>query len=280
MKKLTAWIAICLSTALLSGCGKPIILPDSTEPTMDTNATTEQVTTAPETKPIETTVATEPEPTSIPTEPTTELEHSELYIPDLSVEDVIRYFNEVCLDAEFVNDGDPSVLQKWTVPIYYILHGEYTSEDLQTLSSFADWLNTSDGFPGIYETQDPTQANLRIHFCLKEDIPIYMGEDYVDLDGAVTFWYSDNEIYDAIICYSTDINQYVRNSVILEEIYNGLGPVQDTSLRSDSIIYSEFSDPQSLTEIDELLLKLLYHPRMQCGMDSVVCETVIRKLYY
>ena len=90
----------------------------------------------------------------------------------------------------------------------------------------------------------------------------------------------DNQIYDAIICCRTDLNQVVRNSVILEEIYNGLGPVQDTVLREDSIIYSYYSEPQSLTEVDELILKLLYHPDIVCGMDATDCEAVIRQLYY
>ena len=96
----------------------------------------------------------------------------------------------------------------------------------------------------------------------------------------MTFWYLDNKIYQENICYRKDINQYTRNSVILEEIYNGLGPVQDTSLRTDSIIYAGYSEPQELTEIDKLLLTLLYHPKIECGMDAAQCEAVIRELYY
>jgi hypothetical protein len=108
-----------------------------------------------------------------------------------------------------------------------------------------------------------------------------MGSQYTNMDGAVTFWYNmDNEIYDAIICCLNSLGQSLRNSVILEELYNGLGPVQDTSLRPDSLIYAEFSEPQELSEIDKLILQLLYHPDMECGMDSVQCEEVIRKLYY
>ena len=107
-----------------------------------------------------------------------------------------------------------------------------------------------------------------------------MGENFSYMDGGVTFWYNEDEIFDAIICYRTDLDQYLRNSVILEEIYNGLGPIQDTALREDSIIYTEFSQPQALTQIDELLLKLLYHPEMQCGMNAEECENIIRRLYY
>ena len=71
-----------------------------------------------------------------------------------------------------------------------------------------------------------------------------------------------------------------RNSVILEEIFNGLGPVQDTDLRKDSICYSGYSTPQELTAVDELILKLLYHPRILPGMNYDECAAVIRELYY
>jgi hypothetical protein len=107
-----------------------------------------------------------------------------------------------------------------------------------------------------------------------------MGKDYGDVDGAVTFWYDvNNVIFDEIICIRTDLAQEVRNSVIMEEIYNGLGPVQDTALREDSLIWQGYSIPQELTAVDELILKLLYHPDIQCGMDARQCEEVIRMLY-
>ena len=54
------------------------------------------------------------EETALSTQPL----HSRFYIPGVEVEDVILYFNEVCLDAEMIHSGNPKVLQKWTVPIY------------------------------------------------------------------------------------------------------------------------------------------------------------------
>ena len=206
--------------------------------------------------------------------------HSSLYVENLSVEDVIVYFNEICLDAEFVNEGNPNVVQKWTAPIYYSLNGNYTAEDLAKLTDFVAWLNTMEGFPGMHPADNNSFCNLRIYFCDRQSLVDRMGDNYYGMDGGVTFWYENNEIYDAIICYCTEINQYTRNSVILEEIYNGLGPVQDTDLRMDSIAYSGFSEPQALTDVDELILKLLYHPDIQCGMDAEQCEAVIRQLYY
>ena len=254
-----------------SGVTKPTW--ESIQPTVSIPQETTAATTQPATE--NTTEMTQPATTE------TAPEHAALYIPWLSVEDVICYFNEVCLDAEMVHSGDPSLLQKWTVPILYTLEGPYTDEDHRVLTDFAQWLNTVEGFPGFSEASEAGQANLRIHFCGQEEMLQLMGDGFSGLDGAVTFWYNGyNEIYDATVCYRTDIDQHLRNSVILEEIYNGLGPIQDTQLRQESIIYSGFSMPQSLTGIDMLILKLLYHPQMVCGMNAAECEAVIRELYY
>ena len=238
---------------------------ETTAPTEETTAPTEE-TTAP-------TETTEPAPT--------ELEHSALYLEGVPVEDVILWFNEVVLDTEFHIGGDPSLVQKWDEPLIYELHGAATEEDLAVLDSFAAWLNTVEGFPGMHRAEPGEWVNLRIHFTDEQGLVDVMGADYAGLDGAVTFWYDgDNRIYDENICIRTDLDQYLRNSVILEEVYNGLGPVQDTNLRPDSLIYQEYAMPQELTAVDELLIKLLYHPDMDCGMNAAQCEAVIRALYY
>jgi hypothetical protein len=142
------------------------------------------------------------------------------------------------------------------------------------------WLRSIEGFPSIQEAAENQPASIEIHFCSQSEMISLLGNNFYGCDGGVTFWYRENQIYDATICYLTSISQYVRNSVILEEIYNGLGPVQDTFLRTDSIIYGGYSEPQALTAVDELLLRLLYHPDIHCGMNASQCEEVIRRLYY
>lgn len=229
-------------------------------------------TTVPTTLPLETEAApTETIPSA------TQPQEEKLTLPGVSVEDVIAWFNEVCLDAEMVHSGDASLLQRWAEPIRYQIFGTPTAEDLAVLEGFVRWLNTIEGFPGMTETEEG--GNLRIHFVSEGEMGNIMGPGFSNMDGAVTFWYDWNEIYDAAICIRTDLSQTLRNSVILEEIYNGLGPIQDTALRPDSIIWADYSEPQSLTAVDELILKLLYHPDLHPGMDASQCETVIRELY-
>lgn len=269
MRKIKAVLSLLLCAVLLAGCS---VLPTIfTEPMAETAA-------SPETVPV-TTMQAQPVET-VPDTQTEEPLHSPLYIAGLPVEDVIESFNEVCLSAEYVNSGDPSVVQKWTGPLIYQVHGDPTEEDRITLENFAAQLNSIQGIPGIREARYPEEATINIHFCSQQEFLTLMGDNFHGADGGVTFWYEQNEIYNAIICIRTDLDQELRNSVILEELYNGLGPVQDTWLRSDSIIYGGFSQPQSLTLVDWLILDLLYHPDMQCGMTRQQCEAVIRSLYY
>lgn len=263
----TGALALMLAI-LLSGCAQAATPTQPTFPETEPPATSAPIATDP--LPTQTEI-----PETIPTEPPT----PSLYLPGISVEDVILYFNEVCLDSEFVNSGDPSVVQKWVEPIRYELIGDYTEEDIEVLENCGSWLNSMEGFPGISSCGESDWPNLRIHFCSQEDLVAIMGPDYEYMDGAVTFWYENNQIYDATICIRNDLDRELRNSVILEELYNGLGPIQDTSLREDSIIYQEFSQPQSLTDVDELILQLLYHPDILPGMNALECEQVIRSLY-
>lgn len=268
-------LLLCLALAML-------ILPACTftqadtppSSTPDTGESTSSV--PPETEESTATEATQ-------TETTFEESHSAFYLPEYTVEDVILYFNEVCLQAEYSISGDPSLLQKWTAPITYYIHGEPTDQDLAVVNSLVQQLNAIEGFPGIRVVQNEYEAVLPIYFCTKQELSDRMGSStgYEELDGAVTFWYNGaQEITDAIICIRTDLPQSLRNSVILEEIYNGLGPIQDTVLRPDSIIYQNYSETQSLSSVDTLILQLLYHPQMQCGMTAEQCESVIRTLYY
>jgi len=267
VKKRCLWIIALIFCLLLTACGEE---PLPTPPPATVNAVqTEPAETVPET-----TLPEETEPAE------TMPEHSSLYLPDIPVEDVILYFNEVVLDSEFINSGDPSYVQKWTTPIHIMIEGDPTDADLAVLYSFTDWLNNVEGFPGIGFTEDPVVRNLRLYFCDQQEMVALMGAQFESMDGSVTFWYDSDEIYDAIICVRSDLDQQLRNSVILEEIYNGLGPIQDTALRPDSIIWKEFSQPQWLTPMDELLLRLLYHPDILPGMDAQQCGQVIRELYY
>ena len=99
--------------------------------------------------------------------------------------------------------------------------------------------------------------------------------------GATQFWYytNTNDIYTARIGYRTDISQEERNSILIEEIVNTLG-ITDTVLRTDSIVYQYSDENLALSDVDWIILKLLYDPAIRCGMDFDSCSRIIPELYY
>lgn len=239
--------------------------------------------------PAETAYATtETVPATTETVPmTTEAEkplHSELYLPDCSVEQLLTYFKEVVLHAEYSHgDGDASLVQKWLTPISFWIYGDPTEEDLSVLNDLFAQFNQIPGFPGFCAAETEGSENLRISFLDRNSFRDQFsgavnGEDAW---GATEFWYyiDNNEIHTARIGYRTDIDQSVRNSILVEEIVNMLG-IADTELREDSVVYQHSDENLVLSDVDWVILNLLYDPAVHCGMDAEHCADIIRNLYY
>lgn len=213
-----------------------------------------------------------------------EEKHSEFYLEEYSVEDVLKYFNEVVLDTEYsTGSGDATLVQRWDIAIRYQVVGDFTEEDIAILEEFFANLNQVEGFAGIFEATENEVPNLYIYFegreAFNDRYNEFLNNEYAD--GATRYWYytETNDIYEGTIGYCTDMDKETRGSVLIEEVVNCLG-IGDSSLREDSIVYQYGSSVIELSEMDWLIIKLLYHPRIRCGMDVTQCEEVIRELYY
>ena len=210
--------------------------------------------------------------------------HSELYLPDCTAEQITEYFEEVVLNTEYSDGtGEDYLVQKWLSPICYRVFGTPTDTDSEVLGALVEQLNAIPGFPGIRAAEDGEAEDVSISFLEREAFEtsfsvVTNGEDSF---GAVQYWYytQTNELYAACIGCRTDIDQEERNSVLVEEVINMLG-ISDTVLRPDSITYQFSNDNTALSEIDLVILKLLYDPAIACGMDAERCAQVIQELYY
>ena len=211
-------------------------------------------------------------------------EHSELYLPQYSTDKIWEYFEEIVLDMEYnEGEGDVTLVQKWNAPINYRIYGNPTDKDLEVLSDLFAQLNKVKGFPGIYPAKDGEFDNLAISFLdiktFNEEFSTFLNNE--DAYGATQFWYylENNEIHTARIGYRTDVDQNTRVSILLEEVVNMLG-ISDTVLREDSIVYQYSNDNMALSNVDWVILKLLYSSDIKSGMDAESCKAVIQKLYY
>ena len=211
-------------------------------------------------------------------------EHSDLYIEGRKPEIILKYFDEVVLNMEYSDGkGNVNLVQKWLSPIYYKLHGSYTQADKSILENLFEQLNAIEGFPGIYAATDEFPENLSIHFYnqieFTEVFHALVNDE--DVYGAAKYDYDieTNEIHTANIGYRTDIRQFTRDSILVEEIINVLG-ISDTELRKDSVVYQNSNANKELSDVDILILKILYSPYIECGMNYDSCAEVIQRIYY
>ena len=219
----------------------------------------------------------------VPTEQTSP-PHSQLYLPGYTALQIWQYFQEVVLDVEYTDGtGDPTLVQKWMSPIRYRIYGTPTDEDHAVLADLFAQLNAVPGFPGIYAAAEGESENFTLSFLQPDDFrkqfsdAIHGEEAY----GATQFWYytATNELHTARVGYRTDVDQNVRNSILIEEIINTLG-ITDTVLREDSIVYQYSDENTVLSDVDWIILQILYNPAIQCGMGAETCAKVVQNLYY
>ncbi len=205
--------------------------------------------------------------------------HSVYYADRVSVDKMAYYFNDVCYGSEYGASVSKQTLTKWQDPIMLYIDGVATMSDYEILTDFLDFLNDIDGFPGIMQIHDKTQANLVIHFYGQAQFAAETERN--DADGLATYNYNNQTgvITDGDVYIRTDIDQTNRNSVILEEMYQILGPTKDTLVRKDSIIYQRGNAPK-LSKEDESIMRLLYCERITPGMTAAQSEEIIREIYY
>ncbi len=212
--------------------------------------------------------------------------HSALYAvsPGLSADEVTDYFTETVLSFEVASAASSVYVSKWPSIITYEILGPARAEDRALLAECAARLCAIPGFPGMREAVPGESAALEIYFCSDEEFAARAGALIGGgiADGAAAFRYDPvgGEIRSGTVCYRTEMDERVRRSVLLEEIYNVLGFKCDTVRRRASIIYQCASDAQDLSPTDELLLRILYDPTMKNGMDAAHAAEVIRSLYY
>lgn len=199
-----------------------------------------------------------------------------------SAEEIISYFNETVMSSEYYDGDEPECLRKWQAPISYFLEGNITEEDLALIEKLTGALNEIVGFPGIHAAADERDANLIIRILPTDEYTEYALERIGDAntDGYATGWYSGHVYSQGEVGICDDIDRETKNSVILEEIIQCMGIFNDSYTYPDSLFYQGFNTPQWPTDMDWLMVQLLYRPEVEPGMTDEETTAVLRGLLY
>ena len=262
------WLAVLTVLAIavvLSACN------DSPAPTPEPTATPTATSTLETTVTATPTPTREPTPTSVPTpEPTLTPTATPTATPtpvrtSAPTTEALNYFLEIALGTEF-GDSNP-VIRKWLTDPAIQVHGNPTTDDMDTLAQVISELNDLVGGIRLELVQD--SANVNIHFephlkfssILSGYVPGNTGFFW-------TWWRDSGEIFEAQILIASDktFSQEARSHLIREELTQALGLAKDSYSYPGSIFYQEWSTVTEFSDIDREVIRLLYRDDAAVGM--------------
>ncbi len=188
-------------------------------------------------------------------------------------------------DDQLIEETTPARLSRWEKPIRYNVSGDAaTGADRDEYTSFAEKLA---GLTGLEIVEEDGEPNLTILILgplerqvfvrelerkgLAENMPLiiqWADDIYYPCVGQVAFEDIDTGlITGAMIVIKGELEGVLRSSCIHEELTQTLGLMNDDPDVRPSI----FNDDQEfalLTEHDEILLRILYDPRLRPGMQA------------
>lgn len=198
--------------------------------------------------------------------------------------EVIGYFKDVALGFEF---GDAShVSRKWEKDMKIFVGGTPSAEimnELDRIITEVNLLTANDDFK-ILTTSDTTQSNCYLFFGAGNDfskvIPSATAEIESNL-GVFYVWYDDDDIIYRAVVYvdiyrATAAN--IQKHLLREELTQSLGLARDSKKYPESIFQQDWTDVTEYAPIDRDLIRLLYDPDMETGMDENSIEPVLEEL--
>ena len=200
----------------------------------------------------------------------------------------IDYFLDIAMGSEY--GGATPHIRKWDTDLHIKVHGTPTVQDMMSLETVVNELNTlidpvdlnllgdlppSDSLE-LDSTVSPDIANVNIHFVPYTDFAHYVPNYQTGNLGYAWIWWQDNTIYDATILISTvGINQTERSHLIREELTQSLGLLRDSYQYEDSIFFQLWTTTTRYSALDEALIRMLYSPKIQPGMTRQAVVTAL-----
>ena len=229
--------------------------------------------------------------------------------PDTPFTDTIlaRNFVRIALFSEYVDDSDflqprntISTLRRWDGPIRMsvefgdLVTAEQRARDRATVASYAARLSRLTGVPITMTNRNP---NFRVLFLHEEERRAY-GDTLRQLIPSIseatvrtfeelprdqlcvvigTFEAGQSSYNKAIAMIRAEHPSLMRTACIHEELAQGMGLANDSPQARPSI-FNDDEEFALLTTHDELLLQMLYDPRLQTGMSAAAAAPIARQI--
>lgn len=168
-------------------------------------------------------------------------------------------------------------LRRWEDTIRIYVSGSPENDDLQQLDAFIMEIATHcPNIPNIRIVNNEYDANIVLYYG-----PLNTLGDHVDFYhegnwGAFSYSSTSNIMTSGKVGIATDVNTTEsKRHLLREELTGVLGLTNDHDDYSDSILFGEWTTVGQLSEVDWLMLNMLYDPDLRCGMSADEAYTVL-----
>ncbi len=178
------------------------------------------------------------------------------------------------------SEGGASKLTRWEDTIKIYVSGSPSKQDLSELDEFImECATHCPNMPNIRIVSDASRANVSIWYGplnqLKDHSEFYVEGNW----GFFSYWYGNNHrMTRAEIVIATDVNtQDSKNHLLREELTGAFGLTNDHFVYSDSILFGEWTTTQEFSDVDWLMLNMLYDPDLTPGMSGREARAILEK---
>jgi len=193
----------------------------------------------------------------------------------LSIEpNTLEYFLEIALGIEYGERVEP-VLERWESNWKLFIGGNPTKSDLQCMTSITEKISSLTDIQ-ILEVEE-SSANIKIFFLPESEFgkrDLYYPPG--NIGYFVVYTKKSGEITRALIQISNEDPSEERCHAIAEELSQITGLYADSWKESGSLFFQGFSNLQTLSELDETIMQLLYDKRLEIGMSEDQIRTALQ----
>lgn len=186
--------------------------------------------------------------------------------------DIVEFFLEIAIGPQY---GQKELrIHKWNQDIQMQVNGPTTPEDRNTLERAVTELNAL--VQGITIAWAESNPNTQIYFAPPADFP-KIEPHYVPPSTAF-FWsrWSTTTVFEStILIASKGESQQKRNHHICAMLIRNLGLMKRSGRDPASIFYNGESDSAEFTQVDRLLVEMLYSPMIQHNMTAVEAKAAL-----
>ncbi len=197
-------------------------------------------------------------------------------------QDVIEYFCEVALGLEF--GSAPEVTRKWKTTMRIFVGGNKTPALLEELNNIIADINTlaTDGF-----TIDIVTDSLDLNYYLFFGSGAQYAKIFPSQAGLVKnnwglfniFWDGSNQIYSGSMYVDIErASDLEQKHLLREELTQSLGLGKDSGRYPDSIFQMAWTTSSTYANIDEDIIRLLYHPDMETGLARSSTQSLLTQI--